>query len=300
MGDIVLGRGSLAFSFYRGRTPRLYVARYAQHEFPIARGETPLTFLRSGELLTRRGRGGAILLRAAGGAFERLVAPRSGFPVVDQRRGVVAFRAGGRLFLVESGAIHPLGSLRALGVPDPLDVELTHGLVAIRDKRRLVVLRADGSVFASGRLPPRRDRADGVSSTVVADASGHAVAFAATHGNSAGGSTGRESVYVLAAGAHRARAVYTERMRFEVCERSAYLAWHGRRWLLYSASEHVAAVVDVARGRAVRLTSALARLPGIRGDFFSAAWGDAQPSATRSSVRGSHDSTTSSRLFTRS
>jgi hypothetical protein len=272
VGALVLGRRGVAFSNDEGVMPRLYVARYGHREYPIAGGEVPLTFLRSGELLTRRRRGNAVLLRSGRGRFERVVARSTSYPVVDERRGLAVFRVGTRL-LTFDGSLRAVADLRKFGVPQPHqgETQLLGDLIAVRNQRRLVVLRADGSVFASNRLPPRRERSDGVSSEVVANDAGTAVAFTVT-GHRTAKSLSHETVYVLAAGARRAQPVYSTRTQFGGCGRWVDLAWHGR-WLLYSAVGRVAAVIDTERGRTIPLTRTLAHLPGTtRNGWSGTAW----------------------------
>jgi hypothetical protein len=152
-------------------------------------------------------------------------------------------------------------------------VEPLGGLIALHDQRHLVVLDLDGRVVARTPLPRRKTRADGVSSAVVANAAATAVAFTATRGNTAYGSRGRETVYVLRAGDRRARPVLSEKLVFKVCERMADLSWRGR-YLLYSDAERRAAVMDVSGRSAPReLGPAIAQLPGLEPDGrFDVSW----------------------------
>src|SRR6266516_2685619 len=52
VGAVVLGAPELAFTYVRSRRPLLYLAGYRSAERLVTRGETPLTFLRSGGLVT--------------------------------------------------------------------------------------------------------------------------------------------------------------------------------------------------------------------------------------------------------
>jgi hypothetical protein len=63
------------------------------------------------------------------------------------------------------------------------------------------VVRRDGAVISSTALPHLKLRTDRVSSDAAADARGD-VAFTATRGNTAYGSKGTETVYLLSRGAH--------------------------------------------------------------------------------------------------
>jgi hypothetical protein len=192
IGVVVLGRHELAFSYYRGRRPLLYLARYGAGERALTGGETPLVFLRSGEFVTWRDRGGALVLRTASGRVERLIAPHAANPLVD-RHGTILFRVGDRLRVFDGHRVRPLANLRSLGLTGQPLIEPLGRLVAVRDERLLAVLDLDGRRLSSTRLPQRRRRADMVSSPVVANPTGTAVAFAATRGNTLNRSRGRET-----------------------------------------------------------------------------------------------------------
>jgi hypothetical protein len=262
IGRVVLGPGKLAFSY----SGRLYVARYGGREHVVARGENPVAFL-SGRLLTWRTRGWALVLRGVG----RVVVPHAVDAQWDREGGMVVFRTGRRLRAFDGYKVRELGNRYALGVRGNPVVELLGGLVSIHDTRRLVVLNYDGRVVASAPLPARPRRGDGVSSAVVANAHRSAFAFTATQGHTAYGSRGSETVYVLAAGGRAVKAVFSEKLKFNECERAAWLAWKGP-WLLYASSEQRAAVVDPR----VELTGVIARLPGVeRNGQFDISWAPA-------------------------
>lgn len=282
VGAIVVGPRALAFS-YGNRAPRLYLAGLNGAERRLASGEYPLGWTRDG-LYTRRGAGGELLLRTSDGVLRATVARQVYTYAYDGASGDLYFVADGRLVRADGVHERALSSLARLGLTagGSLQLQPLGRLVALRDGRRLVVLRTDGRVFASTRLPHGRAGADGISSQFTAAPDARAVAFTATFGNSAYGSSGSESVYLLGPGSHTARAVHTERVRFAICERGADLAWHGR-WLLYSASEGNTAVIDTARRRrAVELTTIVRSLPGLSGGegnlSFSAFWGGGRPS----------------------
>jgi hypothetical protein len=267
VGRVVLGARELSFSY----SGRLYVARYGGPEHMVARGESPIAFL-SGRLLTWRTRGWALVLRGAG----RVVVPHAVDPQWDRASGMVVFRTGRRLRAFDGVKVRELGNRFDLGVRGNPVVELLGGLVSMHDTRRLVVLDYDGRLVASAPLPARPKRADGVSSAVVANSDRTAFAFTATKGNTAYGSHGSESVYVLPAGGHAVKAVFTENLQLNECERTAWLAWHGHS-LLYANTELRGAVVDGSgHAAAVDLTHVIARLPGAQRDGpFEIAWAPA-------------------------
>ena len=274
-GDVqlVLGQRALAFEYTKGRRSSIYLARYGGPEHVIAHGETPLVFA-EGKLVTQREHGGALILRGSDGHRVRVLAAHPSAVQVDRGGKMVLFQSKGRLLVFDGICVRDLVSLRRLGLGGTLlTVEPAGRLLAVHDERRLVVLDYDGRLVASTPLPRRPKRADGISSAVVANPAGTAVAFTATSGNTAYGSSGRETVYVLAAGERRARPVFSERLVFKVCERIAHLAWRGR-WLLYDDTELRAALVDTSgEAQSVELHHVIVRLPGLRSDGrFDVSW----------------------------
>jgi hypothetical protein len=275
---VVLGGTELAFefSFYRGRHSRLYIARYGESERPVARGEMPLMFTSSDELVTWRERGGALALRRVDGRLSRRLTARAVYPHVDRTANVVVFRAARRLLVFDGEHVRRLASLRKLGLSRSPTVEVLGGLVAGHDDRHLVVLDYDGRLFASTPVPTHhRGSDDGVSSSVVVNVTGTAVAYTAMQHDS-----GRhERVYVLRAGDQKARALFSqplEGLYSGGCGRAAWLAWQGR-WLLYGDTERQAAVVESSGEAApIELGGLIAQLPGISDDadeaVFDIAW----------------------------
>jgi hypothetical protein len=275
LGTITLGPRTLAFS--SGRTPQLYLARLGGRERRLASGEFPLGW--SGDsFYTRRRPGGELLLRGRTGALRQRLARRTSSYAYEQASGALYFLAQGTLVRAQGGQERGLASLRTLRFSPTAapQLEPLGQLLALRGPRRLVVLRADGSRFATTRIPHGRSRVDGFSSSITAAPAARAVAFAATLGNTASGSHGSETVYLLRPGQSSAVPLYREQLEFAVCERQAELAWH-RRWLLYSASEGSLVVIDT-RGsrRAIDLSGLVSRLPGTGGGEghrnFSAHW----------------------------
>jgi hypothetical protein len=262
IGAVVLGARQLSFNY----TGRLYVASYDGRERLVARGEQPVAFF-SGDLLSWRLRGFALVLRGAG----TVVVPHAVDPQWDRASGMVVFRTGRRLRAFDGRRVRLLANRYQLGVKGAPVVEPLGQFVSIHDTRRIVVVDYEGRVVASASLPKRRVRADGVSSSVVTNAGGSAVAFTATHR-----SRGTETVYVLAAGARRVLPVFTTQSDFSGCGYSASLEWHGK-WLLYSNAEPRAAIVaGTEKAASVELTKAISRLPGVQRDGpFFIAWAPA-------------------------
>jgi hypothetical protein len=272
VGAVVSGRAAVAFSTFHGRRQSLFAARLGQPERLLAMGETPLGFTRGGALVSDRR--WALLLRRSPDWYPRRLAGGASDVVFDHATGIVYFVDRGRLMHFDGARISRLATLASLGVGRRPQIEPLGQLLGVHSARRLVVLRADGRVFASTRLPRPLKRADFLSSALAADARARTVAFTATRGNTAYGSRGRELVYLLEPGATAARVVYRERLTFAVCERMASLSWRGR-WLLYSASEGRAALINPRQpARSLDLSKTVARLPGMGGEEgrFDVAW----------------------------
>jgi hypothetical protein len=266
VGEIAVGPHALAFS-YGDHIPHLYVAPLDGAERQLATDEYPVGWTRGG-FYTRTIRGGALLLRSAVGAPKETLARNVWRYAYDETNGSLYFIVRGVLVRADGGARRPIASLRGLGFSDRsyLQMQPLGELIALEGARRLVVLHSDGALFASTPLPHRRARADGISSRLTVAPSTQAVAFTATSGNTASGSSGTETVYLLDTGDHAAQPIHRERVSFAICERGANLAWHGR-WLLYSAGEGNTAVVDTIRPRhAIELTGLVRRLPGLVSD----------------------------------
>jgi len=274
VGAVALSRTRVAFSFFAGTTPTLFLARLGGAEEQVARGETPLGWTRAGSLVTLSNRGGVTRVRSANGQLERLLAHSTYNFVFDRASGALLYLAHGTLERFDGNRVRALTRLPELGLGGRPTLTPLAGVVVVSGSHRLVVLRPDGALLSSTPLPRPRAHADWAPGALAADSNGD-VAFTATRGNTAYGSTGSETVYLLRAGASTARAIYREHVDFAVCERQAALAWHGH-WLLYSASEAHAAAIDVSRpGRFVELSPLVHRLPGMTvggDDAFDASW----------------------------
>lgn len=177
--------------------------------------------------------------------------------------------AGGDLYFIVHGVlmsasgahVRRLASLRGVGVSEDSWLQPVGRMLELEDNSRVVVVRADGSIFASIRL--REWRAGGLSSSLVPAPDGSAVAFTATSGRT----HATETVYVARAGARTATALLREAVQLGGCVQGASVQWLGR-WLLYSDTESKLAAIDTAGGRRVLdLTRLVGRLPGIRNPF---------------------------------
>jgi hypothetical protein len=264
---IAFGRRELAFSLLRGRQWVLFVARYGGREHEVASGEWPLDFA-GDRLVTWRQQDKTLLLRTGGVArvLAHAIAPQ-----VDPVSRMVVFRASGKLYAFDGARIRHLASLRKLGVTGSPTIDLLGHLVAVHDRKRLIVVGYDAALFASTALPKSRNLADGVSGPVVANADSSAVAYTVTSRNRL-----RETVYLLARGARRAVPLLAEKLDGEYgCGAFAWLAWQGQ-WLLYAGGVDQVAVLDISGQVPPRqLGDVIAKLPGIQTNgegSFDVAW----------------------------
>jgi hypothetical protein len=260
-----VGDRAVAFA-YRSR---LFVATGGDRavERPVARNERPLGWTRDGLLVTSRVReeGGDVRVREGNGSLVAVVEARPHSLRFDRAtQTVLMVNRYGRVARFDGRSANELVALHRLGMPVTSSIEpLAGGLIGVVAARRVAILRADGSLFASARFPPGRRWSAAGNSGLVADPEGRAVALTLTEGNTGYASDGAEWLLVLREGDRVARVLHREVLTFAVCERWTTLAWHDR-WLLYSSTEGRTLALDTARRRLVDLTPFVARLPGAR------------------------------------
>jgi len=262
VGAVVFGANLLAFSYGYGPHGKLYVARLDGSERHVATGEDPLAWTETGRLLTLSTRGGRLFARESDGSDRRTLAAHVSMLATSPADGTLFFLERGRLMNTNGSRPVALASVSELGLTGTPALEPLGPLVVLYGRHRLVALRADGSAFASTPLPSWKERTDGITSAVTADSAADTVAFTATEGNTALGSSGTETIYLLRAGETSATAIHAEPVDFAVCERMAEVDWH-EHWLLYSSSEgNVAAVDTDGASPAIDLSAFARALPG--------------------------------------
>lgn len=273
VGAVAVWQGHVAFSFaappVSWKRPALYIALGGGDERAVAVGETPIGWTAGGRLVTWR-HGGSLRVRDGGGRLIRTLAGEVYTFVFDPSTHSLLFLAHRRLEFFDGRRLESVLHLKAAGLSTPLTIQPAGAFIALRGQRRLVLARRSGAVVSSTALPHLRLRTDRVSSDIAADAYGD-VAFTATRGNTANGSMGTETAYLLRRGARGVQILHRKRIAFAVCERQATVAWRGR-WLLYTASEGYAVAVNASSRRTVDFSSTIARLPGTSGQDFAASW----------------------------
>jgi hypothetical protein len=273
----VIAASSHAVAFQHNH--KLYLAQLGGAERAIARRELPLGWT-TGGLFTYRYQGRQLLLRSNSGALVKVIARRPLGSDYSVTNGTLYFIARSVLMSVHGTRIARLASLSSLGLSANPWLQPLGRLVELQDDHRLVVVRADGTVFASTPLPVGHNQSESLSSSLVVAPHLTAVAFTTasrrTGDPRTGRSRGTETAYVLPAGASAGIPVHRENVQFAVCERGASLEWLGK-WLLYSNTEGSLAAIDTTGPHhAIKLRSLVKRLPGAR-NGFTAYW-SGQPS----------------------
>jgi hypothetical protein len=270
LGVIAAGSHEVAFQ----HDHKLYLARLGHAEQAIAHRELPLGFT-AGGLFAYRYEGRQLVLRSDSGALVKVIARRPLGSDYSVTNGTLYFITRGALMSAHGTRVIQLGSLTRLGLSANTWLQPLGRLVELRDDNRLVIVRANGAVFASTRLPITHDQAENISSSLVVAPQLRAVAFTVAYDRTgktpANRPRGTETVYLLRAGASVPIPVHRGPVQFAVCERGASLEWHGD-WLLYTNTEgSLAAIETTASHHTMELRSVVNSLPGTR-DGFTASW----------------------------
>ncbi len=253
LGLIAAGPNAVAFQ----HDHRLYIAPDGGAERPIAPRELPLGWTKGG-LYTYSYPRQELLLRGDTGALLKTIGGRPTEYQFDLADGRLYFLRDGVLMGARGACIWRLASLRSLGMSANTWLQPLGGLVELLNDRRLVVVRPDGSLFASTAVR----NLDRISSFLAIAPHASAVAFTGVTGPTR--DPNAETVYLLREGAHAALAVHREPGSFGGCAQGASVQWHGS-WLLYSDSGGQLAAADTAgTHRTIELSGLARRLLGVR------------------------------------
>ncbi len=277
LGVIIASSHGVAFQ----HNHKLYLAPLDGVERPVARREAPLGWTVGG-LYTYAYQGRRLLLRSDSGALVKVIAARPLGSDYNVTNGRLYFIDRGALMSADGARTRRLDSLSRLRMSTDSWLQPVGPMAELEDNRGLVVVRANGSVFARTPVPRARGAVENISSSLVAGPNASAIAFTAAAGQQAETPThpwgvhGTETVYLLRPGERAATPLFRQRVEFRPCERGANVTWHGR-WLLYTNSEGNIAVIDsTGAHRAIELSALAGRLLH-SDDGFSAYWGR-QPS----------------------
>ena len=234
LGLIAAGPNAVAFQHDHA----LYIAPLGGVERPVASRELPLGWTIGG-LYTYSYPRRELLLRADAGTLLTTIGPRPLEYQFDLETGNLYFLTHGVLIGARGTRTWRLASLRSLGMSANTWLEPLGRLIELMDDHRLVLLRPDGSLFASTSV----GHLDRISSFLATGPGASAVAFTALTGSTR--HPNAENVYLLRAGAHAAIEVHSQPGSFGGCAHWASVAWHGT-WLLYSDNDGELAAIDTA------------------------------------------------------
>ena len=246
--QVALGTHSLAFATQRAG---VYLTDLSGPERVVATGRSlhPLAISAEGDLLvTGRSR---IRVISSTGKLVRSYGyrTRNGFAFDDRTGTLVFVTPNGRL---ASGAPRSVLSRRPVPLRDGW-LSLTPGrLLVLGEARELVLARRDGSVVARAAWPAAAGSSD---SGYELAPDGHAVAFRVSTAHP-GDASGTAAVYVLRAGATRARLVYRDHFGTVGCGVSASMRWRGDDLLYRRSGSRTVAIDTRARADPARLSSA--------------------------------------------
>ncbi len=262
VGAVTVGPHALAFTY----DDTLYLAPLGGAERAVTRGEFPLGWT-SGGLYTAQSLGREMFLRAYDGRLLDVIERRTFDSAYAPATGELYFTAHRTLMVAHGTHVRRVASLARLGLRawPPPELQPAGRLLELQGSDRLVVLRADGSLFASSPVPRIRGPAGGIDSSLAVAPRASAVAFSAASGRLRGSAAvGAETIYVLRAGAHAAVPLHREPVKFNPCAHFASLQWRGS-WLLYGNSEGTLAAIDVTDARrTIEMPGVVKRLPDTR------------------------------------
>ena len=252
-GNIAFGPHLFAFASYRRG---IFLTDLERPERLVVRGRGlyPTDFDDAGRLIV--GHGKTIDLISRRGETLRRYRYRL-------RNGFFFDEGSDKLFFVTPGGV--LARARGTKVRLGADVSHVDGTISVDSSDLLVfsgahsitITRMDGTRVSHASWP-RASRV--VSDSGVSVSPNHqAFAFRLTDARP-GSRSSTAAVYVVRAGANRARAVYRHHLGPSGCAVGASLAWHGR-FLLYDSTDGRKAVVDTTNHRVIDLTRLARRLP---------------------------------------
>lgn len=271
-----VGARHVAFSFYRGR---LWVARLGGPERPVARGEVPLGWTRNEDLLAVHWEPRSTTIFVHRGGRKVTIGRDVGTLAFDDSTATVLFVSRDRLVRSDGRLSTQLASLSRLGVSGLDWLQLVgDGLIVLQGSDRLVVLRPDGSVFASSLFAGlAREQGRVAFDSAPAFGSGQ-VAFTVREPKDS--TSFAEDVFVLREGSSQAIRLLTRDVDYSGCGWYTALAWQGD-WLLYEAPAvtTVVALDTTGLDATVDLTPLVRSLPGVSVDqtgeglgFVDASW----------------------------
>jgi hypothetical protein len=278
--DVAASSEAVAFSIPRRG---LWIARFDGVEHQVGRaGEVPIAWTGAKRLLTLRWgrRSGTLFARPERGGLRDRLADKVRAWAIDSQSGALFFiTVGGRLERTDGvGAGVVVAALDTLGLAGPVSLQAAgDGLIALEGSDRIVVLRGDGSLYASSLFPTLKRTSFGLNwfGPVAAGDGGVASVIDEPDGEA---SDAVDNLFVLHEGATSATRLFSAWNQGDVCGHWLSLSWKGS-WLLYSTTEARLVLFDLAdAARSLDLSGFVRRLPGMSAgengyvDRFDVSW----------------------------
>jgi hypothetical protein len=275
--NVVVHGQAIAFTAYERPTPDLWVARIGTPERLAAPGEDLQGWARAGGFFTQHAH--ELRLRAADGRLVRRIA-RVKWSAYDRgTESVFAISNSNLLMRTDGLQTTTLADLRLLGLArHPWLEVLPRGLIRISSGNRMLLLRRNGTRFASASLarPKPGNLGETIVSTLLLLPAERGVVFVASSRTERGSSLDR--VLLLERGHSRTRVLYERGAIPLECGYWANLSLHGNSVLYWpSGGRALVALNPLGRRAPVDLWPVLLHTPGFRhhGWLRRAAWASA-------------------------
>jgi hypothetical protein len=272
LGAIERGTGEVAFSLFYGSASKLFVARFGGAEHFVGRGETPVGWTRSGDLLAVRyqqlrpgyRQESLVLLAPSGRLLRRIAVDVWDWAWVGNGR-VLYLLAHGRVERFDGSSLIPLASLVSLRIGAAPRLAPLGRVLAVSDTKRIAVLDArTGTVVATARFPRQKTKQS--YGAIAANANGTAVAF--TWNNLADASSDTsvkgvfDTVYLVRAHTRSASALQRVAITYPTCGDMSSLAWRGPSLVYTETGGHALIFRPLTNLAAIKLTPLVTRLSG--------------------------------------
>jgi hypothetical protein len=272
LGAIERGSDEVAFSLFYGSASKLFVARFGGAERLVGRGETPIGWTRSGDLVAVRyqqlpsgHRPESLVLLARSGRLLHNIAVDVWDWTWAQNRSVLYLLAHGRVERFDGSSLVALASLDSLRVGAAARLAPLGRLLAVSDTKRIAVLDARaGSIVATARFPRQKTKQS--YGAIAANADGTAVAF--TWDNLAAASSDPsvkgvfDTVYLLRAHTQSASALQRVAITYPTCGDMSSLVWRGSSLVYTETGGHALIFRPLTKSPPIRLTPLITRLSG--------------------------------------
>ncbi len=276
--NVVVRGGTIAFTAYERPAPDLWMARVGGPERLVGRGEDLHGWAHAGGFFTQRGFD--VRVRAGDGRLLRRLGSVRWTAYERETQSLLAISTSNLLLRTNGRQWTTLADLRSLGLArHPWLEVLPRGLIHVGSGNRMLLLRRDGTRFASASLArkPHGNRGETIVSSLLPLPAQRGVVFAVNYrGVGKAGATDR--VLLLERGRHVPRVLYERRANPVQCGYWANLSLHGNSLLYWPSQGRALVVLDTLRRRApVDLWPTVLRTPGFRhrGWLRRAAWASA-------------------------